>query len=109
MLEWYVLAVISFSFAFDQHRTVLTSQASFPTIKLIYTLFNISAWLGGMATLCTLILGFFIGSWWWPFLAMIFGTVVNYSGRLVTPMKYRWATTIASMLVGFSAITIFLN
>jgi hypothetical protein len=109
MLEWYVLALICFSLAFDQHRTMLTSQTYFPSVKSIHALCDLSAWLGGTATLLILIMGFFIGAWWWPFLAMIFGTAVNYCGRLVIPMKYRWITSIASTPAGFSAITIFLN
>jgi hypothetical protein len=109
MLEWYVIAVIGFSLAFDQHRTLITSQAAFPSIRLIHILFDLSAWFGGIATLLILLLGFFIGTWWWPLCAMGFGTAVNYCGRLVVPLKYRWMTSLASILVGIGSIIILLT
>ena len=70
MLEWYVLSIIGFSLAFAQHRTVLIANYPYPRFKLGPFIFDTSAWIGGFATLCMLIGGFFFSVWWWALLAM---------------------------------------
>ena len=70
MLEWYVLSIIGFSLAFAQHRTFLIANYPYPRFKLGPFIFDTSAWIGGFATLCMLIGGFFFGVWWWALLAM---------------------------------------
>ena len=107
MLEWYVLAVIGFALSFDQHRTVLTAGVPYPSFGLTPVLFDAAAWVGGIATLAMLIAGFFLGAWWWPFLTMVVGTGTNYCGRIVMPMEYRWAVSIASTLMGLGATIVF--
>ena len=63
MLEWYVLSIIGFSLAFDQYRTVLIANHLYPRFKLAPFIFDTSAWIGGLATLCVLIGGFFFSVW----------------------------------------------
>ena len=58
MLEWYVLSIIGFSLAFDQHRTVLIANHPYPSFKLAPFIFDTSAWIGKLATLCILIVGY---------------------------------------------------
>ena len=58
MLEWYVLSIIGFSLAFDQHRTVLIANHPYPRFKLAPFIFDTSAWIGKLATICMLIDGY---------------------------------------------------
>jgi len=63
MLEWYVLSIIGFSLAFDQYRTVLIANHPYPRFMLAPFIFDTSAWIGELATLCVLIGGFFFSVW----------------------------------------------
>ena len=103
MLEWYVLSIIGFSLAFDQHRTVLIANHPYPRFKLAPFIFDTSAWIGGLATLCMLIGGFFFSVWWWALLAMAIATGTNYVGRKVMHMYYRWLSSLSGALIGLLA------
>ena len=103
MLEWYVLSIIGFSLAFDQHRTVLIANHRYPRFKLAPFIFDTSAWIGGFATLCMLIGGFFFSVWWWALLAMAIATGTNYVGRKVMHMYYRWLSSLSGALIGLLA------
>ena len=107
MLEWYVLAVIFYALSFDQHRSVLLAKVPRSSKTLISVLFDISAWIGGIATLVILTYGFFIETWWWPLIAMVMGTVANYCGRRVIPLDHRWVISITSTCCGSIATIIF--
>lgn len=109
MLEWYVLAVIGFALGFDQHRSVLLANFPHPGTGLIPVIFDAAAWLGGVGTLAMLVAGFFFGSWWWPFLAMVVGTVVNIVGRTVVPLELRWISGISATFLGFAATAVFFH
>ena len=103
MLEWYVLSIIGFSLAFDQHQTVLIANHPYPRFKLAPFIFDTSAWIGGLATLCMLIGGFFFSVWWWALLAMAIATETNYVGRKVMHMYYRWLSSLSGALIGLLA------
>ena len=103
MLEWYILSIIGFSLAFDQHRTVLIANHQYPRFKLGPFIFDTSAWIGGFATLCMLIGGFFFGVWWWVLLAMAIATETNYVGRKVMHIYYRWLSSLSGALIGLLA------
>ena len=107
MFEWYVLSVIGFALGFDQHRSVLISGVSYPPYGDTPAFFNASAWVGGMATIIMLLAGFFFGTWWWPLLAMVIGTVTNYTGRQVIPLKYRYIVSMIGTFFGFGSVIIF--
>ncbi len=109
MLEWYILSVIGFAVAFDQHRTMMQANHAAPASGLIPIAVDAAAWIGGMATLGLLIAGFFIGAWWWPFLAMAVGTVVNYTGRQVVALDIRWLSCLVTAAVGLGAGFVFLT
>ena len=98
MLEWYVLSIIGFSLAFAQHQTVLIANHPYPRFKLAPFIFDTSAWIGGLATLCMLIGGFFFSVWWWALLAMAIATGTNYVGRKVMHMYYRWLSSLSVCL-----------
>ena len=103
MLETYVLAVAGFALGFDQHRTVLLNNHPYPNLPFTPFLFDTAAWIGGLAVLCMLIGGLFLGVWWWPLLAMIIGTGTNFMGRKAVPMGFRWISSIGGTLFGFAA------
>ena len=105
-MEIYVLAVAGFALAFDQHRTVLLNNHPYPNLPFTPFLFDIAAWIGGLAVLFLLIGGLFLGVWWWPLLAMIIGTATNFVGRNVVPISFRWITSIGATLFGFAATLI---
>jgi len=103
MLEWYVLSVIGFSLAFDQYRTVLIANHPYPRFKLAPFIFDTSAWIGGFATLCVLIGGFFFSVWWWALLAMAIAIGTNDVGRKVMHMYYRWLSSLSGALINLLA------
>lgn len=109
LLEWYILAVISFALSFDQHRSMMMANARIQGPGLLPLAIDASAWIGGIATIGLLIAGFFIGAWWWPLLAMAMGTGVNYMGRLVMPMDFRWISSLGGVLIGSTATAIVLT
>ena len=103
MLEWYVLSIIGFSLAFAQHQTVLIANHPYPRFKLAPFIFDTSAWIGGFATLCMLIGGFFFSVWWWALLAMAIAIGTNDVGRKVMHMYYRWLSSLSGALIGLLA------
>ena len=103
MLEWYALSIIGFLLAFDQHRTVLIANHQYPRFKLAPLIFDTSAWIGGFATLCMLIGGFFFSVWWWALLAMAIAAETNYVGRKVMHMDYRGLSSLSGALIGLLA------
>jgi hypothetical protein len=103
MLEWYVLSIIGFSLAFDQYRTVLIANHPYPRFKLAPFIFDTSAWIGGFATLCVLIGGFFFSVWWWALLAMAIAIGTNDVGRKVMHMYYRWLSSLSGALINLLA------
>jgi len=107
MLEWYILGVIGFALGFDQHRSIIISKSTNPSFGNTGVLFDVTAWIGGMATLLMLPAGFFYGAWWWPLLAMIIGTITNYAGRNVVTLEYRFIVSVFGVLIGFGSIFIF--
>ena len=103
MLEWDALSIIGFLLAFDQHRTVLIANHRYPRYKLAPFIFDTSAWIGGLATLCMLIGGFFFSVWWWALLAMAIAIGTNDVGRNVMHMDYRWLSSLTGALIGLLA------
>jgi len=107
ILELYLLAVIGFALGFDQHRSLIIEDARLKDGSLKAGIIDAFAWTDGIATIIILILGFFVGLWWWPLLAMAIGTGVNYAGRKSVPLEYRWVVTIGATLVGAAATAVF--
>ena len=103
MLEWYVLSIIGFSLAFAQHQTVLIANHPYPRFKLAPFIFDTSAWIGGFATLCMLIGGFFFSVWWWALLAMAIAIGTNDVGWKAMHMDYRWLSSLSGALIGLLA------
>ena len=103
MLEWYVLSIIGFSLAFAQHQTVLIANHPYPRFKLAPFIFDTSALIGGLRTLCVLIGGFFFSVWWWALLAMAIATETNYVGRKVMHIYCRWLSSLSGALIGLLA------
>ncbi|MFP6761895.1 MAG: hypothetical protein VB856_09360 [Rhodospirillales bacterium] len=103
MLERYVLSIIGFSLAFAQHRTVLIANYPHPRFKLGPFIFDTSTWIGGFATLCMRIGGFFFSVWWWALLAMAIAIGTNDVGRKVMHMYYRWLSSLSGALIGLLA------
>ena len=109
MVEWYILSVVGFAFGFDQHRTVLLANYPYPTFGMTSFLFDTTAWVGGLATLCLLTIGLFFYMWWWPLLAMVMGTGTNYLGRRIIPMEFRWLSSICGTLFDLATMLILFN
>jgi hypothetical protein len=107
ILELYLLAVIGFALGFDQHRSLIIEDARLKDGSLKAGIIDAFAWTDGIATIIILILGFFVGLWWWPLLAMAIGTGVNYAGRKSVPLEYRWIVTIGATLTGAAATAVF--
>ena len=94
MLERYVLSIIGFSLAFAQDQTVLIANHPYPSFKLAPFIFDTSAWIGGLTTLCVLIGGFFFSVWWWALLAMAIAIGTNDVGWKAMHMDYRWLSSL---------------
>ena len=103
MLERYVLSIIGFSLAFAQDQTVLIANHPYPRFKLGPFIFDTSAWIGGFATLCMLIGGFFFSVWWWALLAMAIAIGTNDVGWKAMHMDYRWLSSLSGALIGLLA------
>ena len=103
MLERYVLSIIGFSLAFAQDQTVLIANHPYPSFKLAPFIFDTSAWIGKLATLCMLIGGFFFSVCCWPLLAIAIGTGTNDVGRKVMHTYYRWISPLSGTLIGLLA------
>ena len=85
-MGWYILAVAGFALGFDQHRHSLLNAAPRLDPPHLQIVFDITAWISGVACLGWLVAGFFIGTWWLPFAAMAIGTATNFYGRTAIPL-----------------------
>lgn len=109
MLGWYIVTVVGFSFGFDQHRRVLLSDEPRTESRQFQALFDICAWISGIACLVVVIAGFFVGPWWWPFAAMAVGFAINLASRMVVPLVYAALGTLLGLIFGVSgALRVFL-
>jgi len=107
MLEWYILGVIGFALGFDQHRSIIISTGKSNSSDSTSVLFDLTAWIGGISTIFVLLAGFYFGKWWWPILAMAIGTFINYTGRNVIPLEYRFIVSLSGVFLGFGSTIIF--
>ncbi|MDA0238781.1 MAG: hypothetical protein O3A84_01990 [Proteobacteria bacterium] len=109
MLGWYLVTVVGFSFGFDQHRRVLLSGEPRTESRQFQALFDICAWISGIACLATVVGGFFVGEWWWVFAAMAIGFFVNLAARISVPLVYSALGTLVGLIMGISgAVRVFL-
>ncbi len=99
-MEWYYLAVLGLSLAYDQRRVLVVENKTQAYLGPYPDLFSFLARFCGGAVIAMLIAGFFVGRWWWPLVAMALGTFTNLYGRIAIPDDWRWLASFTAAAVG---------